>query len=73
MNGKVLAQSHAIEKFLSRMFGLAGGDDWESAKIDELVFGVEDLVQKTSAWFKEEDEKKKVRNSLKRNLFRTDV
>uniref|UniRef100_A0A1I8A1M6 glutathione transferase n=1 Tax=Steinernema glaseri TaxID=37863 RepID=A0A1I8A1M6_9BILA len=71
VDGKTLAQSHAIEKFLARTFGMAGGDDWEAAKIDELVFGVEDLVQKTTAWFKEEDEKKKI--EIFRTLVETEI
>jgi len=60
MDGKILAQSHAIEKFLARMFGLNGIDDWESAKIDELVLGLEDLLQKMAPWFREESETKKI-------------
>uniref|UniRef100_A0A914V701 glutathione transferase n=1 Tax=Plectus sambesii TaxID=2011161 RepID=A0A914V701_9BILA len=60
MDGKVLAQSHAIEKFLARMFGLDGKDDWESAKIDECVMGLEDLLQKMVPWFRETDEVKKI-------------
>lgn len=60
MDGKVLAQSHAIEKFLARMFGLDGKDDWESAKIDECIMGQEDLLQKMVPWFREENEAKKI-------------
>uniref|UniRef100_A0A915A6L8 Uncharacterized protein n=1 Tax=Parascaris univalens TaxID=6257 RepID=A0A915A6L8_PARUN len=60
MDGKRLAQSHAIEKFLARMFGLNGRDDWEAAKIDELILGLEDLFQKIVPWFKEQDEAKKI-------------
>lgn len=40
--------------------GLNGGDDWEAAKIDELILGLEDLFQKIVPWFKEQDEAKKV-------------
>ncbi|KAH7732339.1 GST-11 protein [Aphelenchoides avenae] len=57
--GKPLAQSHAIEKFLGRMFGLLGGDDWEAAKIDEITMALEDVFQGMQPWFKEQDDAKK--------------
>uniref|UniRef100_F1L9T7 Glutathione S-transferase 1 n=1 Tax=Ascaris suum TaxID=6253 RepID=F1L9T7_ASCSU len=71
MDGKRLAQSHAIEKFLARMFGLNGGDDWEAAKIDELILGLEDLFQKIVPWFKEQDEAKKI--EIFKKLFDDEV
>lgn len=40
--------------------GLNGDGDWEAAKIDELVQGLEDLHQKLTPWFKEQNEAKKV-------------
>uniref|UniRef100_A0A915PCD4 Glutathione S-transferase 1 n=1 Tax=Setaria digitata TaxID=48799 RepID=A0A915PCD4_9BILA len=46
VNGKVLAESHAIEKYLARKFGLLGADEWEAAKIDEIVMNLEDLRRK---------------------------
>lgn len=82
--GKLLAQSHAIEKFLGRMFGtsqrhdgrcnpvssgLMGGDDWEAAKIDELTMALEDVFQGMQPWFKEQDDSKKV--GIKRIARRT--
>jgi len=36
-NGKQIAQSPAIGKYLAKKFGLAGADDFESAKCDEIV------------------------------------
>lgn len=33
-NGKVLAQSHTICRYLARKHGLAGKNDWEAAQAD---------------------------------------
>lgn len=41
---KKLTQSKAIYRYLGRKFKLAGADDWESAKCDELVDAMEDVV-----------------------------
>uniref|UniRef100_A0A158R4S3 Glutathione S-transferase 1 n=1 Tax=Syphacia muris TaxID=451379 RepID=A0A158R4S3_9BILA len=60
VDGKVLAQSRAIEKYLAKTFGLNGKTDWESAKIDELIQSMEDLHNKLSPWFTEQDGVKKV-------------
>uniref|UniRef100_A0A1I7WNT8 RING-type domain-containing protein n=1 Tax=Heterorhabditis bacteriophora TaxID=37862 RepID=A0A1I7WNT8_HETBA len=60
IDGKVLAQSRTIERFLGRCFGLAGKDDWEQARMDELVSCVDDLLIKMSPWFKEQDNAKKI-------------
>uniref|UniRef100_A0A914CWT3 glutathione transferase n=2 Tax=Acrobeloides nanus TaxID=290746 RepID=A0A914CWT3_9BILA len=60
MDGKFLAQSHAIEKFLGRMFGLMGADDWEAAKIDEIILALEDVHQSLRPWFIEQNETKKI-------------
>uniref|UniRef100_A0A914BYX5 glutathione transferase n=1 Tax=Acrobeloides nanus TaxID=290746 RepID=A0A914BYX5_9BILA len=35
-NGKKLAESAAICRYLSRKYGLAGKDDWEQAQVDAL-------------------------------------
>jgi glutathione S-transferase len=37
VDGKPLAQCYAISRYLARQFGLAGADDWESAKLDEAA------------------------------------
>lgn len=42
VNGKVLAESTAICKYLAKKFGLAGADDFEAAKCDEYVGSIMD-------------------------------
>lgn len=37
VDGKQLAQSNAICRFLAKKFDLNGAGDWEAAKIDELA------------------------------------
>ncbi|KAI1711874.1 glutathione S-transferase 1 [Ditylenchus destructor] len=37
VDGKMLGQSLAISRYLAKKHGLAGKDDWEQAKIDELA------------------------------------
>jgi len=46
VDGKPLAQSYAIARFLAKKFGLTGKDDWEAAKADMYVDGIEDVIQK---------------------------
>ncbi|VDK47827.1 unnamed protein product [Gongylonema pulchrum] len=40
--------------------GLLGADEWEAAKIDELIMGLEDLMQKLSPWIHEQNDTKKI-------------
>uniref|UniRef100_A0A914DEB3 glutathione transferase n=1 Tax=Acrobeloides nanus TaxID=290746 RepID=A0A914DEB3_9BILA len=37
VDGKILAESFAINRYLARQFGLAGKDDFESAQIDAVA------------------------------------
>ncbi|CAD6190547.1 unnamed protein product [Caenorhabditis auriculariae] len=60
VDGKRLAQSRTIERYLAKVFGLDGQDEWETAKMDELVSAVEDLLNHINPWFKEQDNAKKV-------------
>lgn len=43
VNGKYLAQTQTIARFLARKFNLTGADDWEAAKCDEVVDGAHDF------------------------------
>jgi len=43
VDGKALAQSHAINRYLARQFGLAGSNEWESAQIDALSDGMDEM------------------------------
>ncbi|CAB3399268.1 unnamed protein product [Caenorhabditis bovis] len=60
VDGKQLAQSRTIERYLAKTFGLAGDNDWDAAKMDELVACVEDFLIQIQPWFKEQDNAKKV-------------
>jgi len=43
VNGKVLAQSAAIIRYLGKQFNLAGEDDFEAAQCDEMIEAMTDL------------------------------
>eukprot|EP01126_Amoeba_proteus_P023839 TRINITY_DN2396_c0_g1_i1.p1 TRINITY_DN2396_c0_g1~~TRINITY_DN2396_c0_g1_i1.p1 ORF type:complete len:211 (+),score=33.38 TRINITY_DN2396_c0_g1_i1:61-693(+) len=58
VEGKVLAQSRAIERFLGRRFNLYGSTDLEAALIDRFSEGLNDLaieMRKATYWAKPED------------------
>ncbi|KAL5243343.1 hypothetical protein ACI65C_010753 [Semiaphis heraclei] len=50
IDGKVLNQSTAITRYLSKKAGLAGSDDWESLLIDIAVDNIHDLRQAIAAY-----------------------
>jgi glutathione S-transferase len=56
---KKLAQSNAIARYLARKFKLTGADEWEAAKIDELVDVLGDLRMEWRKFFMEKDEEAK--------------
>ncbi|XP_055341437.1 glutathione S-transferase 1-like [Paramacrobiotus metropolitanus] len=37
VDGKILGESLTIQRFLARRFGLVGSNEWEHARVDELV------------------------------------
>ncbi|KAF7991294.1 hypothetical protein HCN44_002856 [Aphidius gifuensis] len=43
INGKTIAQSNAVARYLARKYGLAGKDEWESMVCDVLVDTLSDL------------------------------
>jgi len=47
VGGQTLTQSKAIYRYLGRKFKLAGDDDWQAAKADEIVDSVGDAVEGT--------------------------
>jgi len=59
VDGNVLAQSQAINRFLAKTFHLTGKDEWESAKCDMLIDGLTDVKQHVRPWHREKDESKK--------------
>ena len=45
VDGQPVCQSMAIARYLANEFGLAGKDNWEKLKCDELVDTLSDLKQ----------------------------
>ena len=43
-DGKILAQSNSIARYLAKQFGIAGKDDWEQAQADMYVDCISDLM-----------------------------
>jgi len=57
---KTLTQSKAIYRYLARKFKLAGEDDWDMARCDEIVDAFNDLLEEYVKFhFKESDPVKK--------------
>lgn len=44
IDGEILAQSHAIERYLARQFDLMGADDLEAAQIDGVMEAMDDVT-----------------------------
>ncbi len=44
VDGKMLAQSHTIARYLARQHGLAGKDDWEQGLADMYCDNIGDLM-----------------------------
>jgi len=59
VDGKMLSQTQAINRYLGRTFGMTGANDWEAAQCDMLVDGMTDVQNNLRAWFMEKDEEKK--------------
>ncbi|XP_012276764.1 glutathione S-transferase [Orussus abietinus] len=59
IDGKPIAQSNAVARYLARKHGLAGKDEWESMLCDVLVDTLGDLKQVLFQYRTEEDPFKK--------------
>ncbi len=59
VDGKMLAGSHGIQRYLAEEFGLAGSNAFENAEIDSIVDVLKDLSQELIKFFFEKDETKK--------------
>lgn len=44
VDGKMLAQSHTIARYLARQHGLAGKDEWEQGLADMYADNIGDLM-----------------------------
>nr|QST14965.1 GSTsigma1f protein [Diaphanosoma celebensis] len=58
-DGKVLAQSNSIARYLAKQFGIAGKDDWEQAQADMYVDCISDLMTAIHKVIMETDAKKR--------------
>ncbi|KAJ1567846.1 hypothetical protein HK096_008465 [Nowakowskiella sp. JEL0078] len=72
-NGKTftLAQSKAIERYLSRKFGLFGDNEKETAKIDEISECFVEIQEKFAKMVTEKDSDKK--KEMESHLFLKDI
>ncbi len=59
VDGKMLAGSQSIQRYLAEKFGLAGSNDFENAEIDSIIDTVGDLSQQLMKFHYEKDEAKK--------------
>jgi glutathione S-transferase len=65
VDGKVIAQSNAINRYLGKLAGLYPKDDWQAALVDEVMDAVEDISTRIGSTFAlEGDAKKKAREAL---------
>ncbi|EFN62036.1 Glutathione S-transferase [Camponotus floridanus] len=56
VDGKKVAQSTAISRYLAKQYGLAGKDDWEALEIDSTVDTIHDLRANIAAYQYENNE-----------------
>ncbi|XP_037032093.1 glutathione S-transferase-like [Bradysia coprophila] len=61
VDGKRVHQSIAILRYVAKIVGLAGADDWENLQIDSAVDTINDLRQKMAAVHFEADEAVKLK------------
>ncbi|CAK9830506.1 Glutathione S-transferase [Anthophora retusa] len=59
VDGKKVAQSVAISRYLAKKCGLAGKDDWEALEIDSTVDTIHDVRSKLGAYHYETNEEVK--------------
>jgi len=59
VDGKILAQSNAINRYVGKLAGLYPSDPWEAALCDETMEAVEDITSKIAATMFLPDERKK--------------
>jgi prostaglandin-H2 D-isomerase / glutathione transferase len=65
VDGTQLAQSNAINRYVGKLAGLYPKDDWQAARVDELMDAIEDITAKIGATFVLEGEaRQKAREAL---------
>ena len=71
VDGKMVAGSGPIERFLAEQYGLAGPNAFENAEIASILDVVDDLAEKLTAVYFEKDETRKAK--LKKELNETHI
>lgn len=65
VDGKVIAQSNTINRYVGKLGGLYPKDDWQAARVDEVMDAVEDITTRIGATIRMEgDAKQKSREEL---------
>lgn len=65
VDGRLIAQSNAINRYVGKLAGLYPKDDWQAAIVDEVMDAVEDITTRIGATFPLEGEaRKKAREAL---------
>lgn len=65
VDGKVIAQSNTINRYVGKLAGLYPKDDWQAARVDEVMDAVEDITTRIGATIRMDGEaKKKAREEL---------
>ncbi|KAF7287673.1 glutathione S-transferase S1-like [Rhynchophorus ferrugineus] len=67
IDGKPVAQSNAIARYLARQFKLTGKDEWEALQCDVLIDTISDFQQGSRKLFLESDPEKK--EALKKKIY----
>ncbi|GLV45916.1 Glutathione S transferase S1 [Carabus blaptoides fortunei] len=65
IDGRSVAQSNAVARYLARKYGLAGKDEWEELECDVLVDTLQDLKQVLWQFRTEQDPIKKEERKVK--------
>jgi prostaglandin-H2 D-isomerase / glutathione transferase len=65
VDGKVIAQSNTINRYVGKLTGLYPKDDWQAAQVDEVMDAVEDITTRIGSTFAlDGDARKKAREAL---------
>jgi glutathione S-transferase len=65
VDGEVIAQSNAINRYVGKLAGLYPTDDWQAARVDEIMDAVEDITARIGTTIPLEGEaKQKAREAL---------
>jgi glutathione S-transferase len=65
VDGKTIAQSNTINRYVGKLAGLYPDDDWQAARVDEVMDAVEDITVRIGSTFALEGEaKQKAREAL---------